>query len=80
LFSSYLTSCQLKVKPKNNNISGLQIADLLAHPSYKALLNRHNNQPLPSNFGGKIASILEETKLLRNPLGTINGWGRKWLP
>jgi hypothetical protein len=30
--------------------------------------------------GGKIASILEESKLLRSPSGQINGWGRKWLP
>lgn len=55
-------------------------AELLAYPSYKALLCRHNNQPLLTNFGGKIASILEDSKLLRSPSGQINGWGRKWLP
>jgi len=80
VFQTCLTSCQLKVKPKSNNISGLQIADILAHPSYKALLSRHNNQNLPNNFGGKIATILENSKLLPSPTGQINGWGRKWLP
>lgn len=80
IFDSFLTSRQLKVKPKSNNIAGLQLADLIAHPSYRALLARHSNQPLPTNFGGRIAQILEATKLHRSPTGQINGWGRKWLP
>ena len=35
-----LTSKQLKVKLKTNNISGLQLADLLAHPSRNEILIR----------------------------------------
>ncbi len=38
-FQKALTSSQLKVKPKANNISGLQVADLLAHPSRNEVLN-----------------------------------------
>ena len=79
-FTQYLTSKQLKVKPKSNNIAGLQIADLIAHPSYKATLARRSGKPLPANFGGKIAQILEEEKYYRSPGGKIYGWGRKWLP
>lgn len=75
-----LTSCQLKVKSKANNIAGLQLADMIAHPSYKATLFRHHKQPLPDNFGGKIAKILEEMKYYRGPQGKIDGYGRKWLP
>jgi len=37
-FQRVFTSKQLKVKPKANNISGLQIADLLAHPSRNEIL------------------------------------------
>jgi len=79
-FKDCLTSSQLKVKPKQNNIAGLQIADLLAHPSYKGIMARKNNKPLPTNFGGLIVEILEETKYDRSPEGKIDGWGRKWLP
>ena len=79
-FSKYLTSKQLKVKLKSNNIAGLQLADLLAYPSYKATLARHNDEKLPENFGGKIARILEESKYSRNSRGQIRGWGQKWLP
>lgn len=79
-FAAYLTSKQLKVKPKSNNIAGLQIADLIAHPSFKATQARRDNKTLPENFGGIIATILEEEKYHRSSTGRINGWGRKWLP
>lgn len=80
LFQARLTSCQLKVKAKSNNIAGLQIADLIAHPSFRATLARHEHQALPVNFGGQIAQILEQSKYDRSPRGQIDGWGRKWLP
>jgi hypothetical protein len=37
-FQKRLTSRELKIKPKSNNISGLQLADLLAHPSRNEIL------------------------------------------
>ncbi|MHB8845964.1 MAG: DUF3800 domain-containing protein [Nitrospirota bacterium] len=37
-FQKALTSKQLKVKQKMNNISGLQLADLVAHPSRNEIL------------------------------------------
>ncbi len=80
IFASHLTSKQLKVKTKSNNIAGLQLADLIAHPSFKAMLARRQNQALAANFGGQIAQILEESKYVRSPSGRIDGWGRKWLP
>lgn len=80
VFATCLTSRQLKVKPKSNNIAGLQLADLIAHPSYRAVLARHNKEAIAENFGGQIAQILEASKLHRSPTGRIIGWGRKWLP
>lgn len=80
LFQSRLTSRQLKVKAKSNNIAGLQIADLIAHPSYRATLARHARQTLSDNFGGKVAEILERDKYYRDSRGRFEGWGRKWLP
>jgi uncharacterized protein DUF3800 len=40
-FQSALSSSELKVKPKTNNVSGLQLADLIAHPSRNEILNEH---------------------------------------
>lgn len=74
-----LTSRQLKIKPKKTNVAGLQLADLLAHPSYKAVIARREHEDLADNFGGRIAAILEESKYNRSPSGRVDGWGRKWL-
>jgi hypothetical protein len=75
-----LTSRQLKVKNKSNNIAGLQLADLVAHPGFRAALARANREALPDTFGGKIARILEESKYDKSDTGRIEGWGRKVLP
>ena len=80
VIQGHLTSSQLKVKPKANNIAGLQLADLLAHPGYKTALARRNREALPGNFGGQIGQILLDSKYDRNQAGKIDGWGIKWLP
>lgn len=79
-FAAVLTSHELKVKPKISNIAGLQVADLIAHPSYRAVLAWHDKQALGAFWGVEIAQLLINTKYLRSPSGKIDGWGRKWLP
>ncbi len=78
-FQNAFTSKELKLKPKSANVSGLQLADLIAHPSYRAILSNDNGEGLPDNFGGRIAQILEESKYLRRG-STIKGYGTKRLP
>ena len=59
-FQERLTSKQLKVKTKTNNISGLQLADLLAHPSRNEILKE--NGLLERNiapFAEKVIEILQ---------------------
>ena len=55
-----LTSKQLKVKPKANNIAGLQLADLIAHPSRNEILHEHGllEKPL-APFATSIIQILQ---------------------
>jgi Protein of unknown function (DUF3800) len=79
-FAERLTSSQLKVKPKSANIAGLQLADMIAHPSFITTKARHEGQPQADNFGGRIAAVLEASKYRRRWDGQIEGWGRKWLP
>ena len=59
-FHEVLTSKQLKVKPKANNISGLQLADLIAHPSRNEILNENGllEKPL-APFATRIISVLQ---------------------
>lgn len=77
-----LTSCELKVKPKKANIAGLQLADLIAHPSRREVLIE--NQLLVDDrdtFGDQICAILRQSKYLRDQrTGRIQGYGKKLLP
>ena len=79
-FVARFTSSQLKVKPKTANVAGLQLADLIAHPSFIATKAHRDGVPLPPNFGGQVALILEASKYRRRYDGLIVGYGTKWLP
>jgi len=76
----YLTSKELKVKPKANNIAGLQIADLVAYPSYQYTRSRYLGERLPNNFGHRIVDLLSASKYDRGWNGRLEGYGIKWLP
>jgi hypothetical protein len=77
-----LTSKELKIKPKSANIAGLQLADLIAHPSRREILLE--NGLLGDDrtvFGDQICEILRTSKYLRNwRTGQIGGYGKKLLP
>lgn len=79
-FKKYLSSCQLKVKPKSNNIAGLQVADLIAYPSFKKILYQKGRTDRISQFGEKIIEILEKDKYYRGTTNRLWGYGKKWLP
>jgi hypothetical protein len=59
-FQKVFTSKQLKVKPKNNNISGLQLADLIAHPSRNEILQEQGLlERAIAPFAGRLIEILK---------------------
>ena len=74
-----ITSRELKVKPKSANISGLQVADLLAYPLYKYALKYYNltedNRP---TFNDKILEIIKP-KIYKKG-NKLDGYGLKLLP
>lgn len=75
-FQHSLTSRQLKVKPKTSNVSGLQLADMLAHPSRAEILEKEDllgRELAP--FSMKIIDILQ--KKYDQDEGTI--FGKKFL-
>jgi hypothetical protein len=76
-----LTSHELKVKPKTADIAGLQLADLIAHPSRREILLDYKLMTDDRNiFGDKICAILRDDKYLRSRAGQIMGYGKKLLP
>lgn len=57
-FQKALTSRQLKVKPKSANIVGLQLADLIAHPSRNEILRDNGVDINVAPFAEQIIGIL----------------------
>lgn len=76
-----LTSKNIKLEPKTANVAGLQIADLIAHPSCRAMRLTRENKEAPDDFGTKIVRILNDKKYRRSKHNNqIYGYGLKWLP
>lgn len=75
-----LTSRELKVSPKHDNVAGLQLADLIAHASWKSMRLSREGQPQAHDFGGRIAALLLKSKYRRSWWGKVDGYGTKWLP
>ena len=75
-FQKALTSKEIKIKPKLNNIAGLQIADMLAYPLreklfYEKGIRRHN-------FKGRFSELVYESvasKIRRGEKGKLKGFG-----
>jgi Protein of unknown function (DUF3800) len=59
------------IAPKSSNSSGLQMADMIARP-----VGRHVLDPTQSNRAYDVA----EKKFRRSPSGKIEGWGLKHFP
>ena len=78
---AHLSSKKLKLKKKEANVTGLQMADMIAHPSAMYVRSQHNAGAPPDRFGGDIVRVLEDFKYRRNGwTGKLEGYGVKWLP
>ena len=72
-----LTSRELKIKPKNLNISGLQVADILAHPVMRdVLLDWGRVDSLGGAFAERIIKVAKPKYNRQRYNGTIRGYGR----
>ena len=84
-FKNHITNSQLKFATKQkvllHKIYGLELCDLVAHPSMN-YIKKINNLPHSQKaiFGQKIAEILENSKYYRSENGKIDGYGIKLLP
>jgi hypothetical protein len=76
----HFTSLELKVKSKQANIAGLQIADLIAHPARRwCFKNFFNMTDSANTFGDQIIEILVNEKFFRYNC-EIRSYGAKKLP
>jgi uncharacterized protein DUF3800 len=79
-FQERLTSKHIKIQPKTANITGLQLADLIASPSCRSLICERTNVAMTAGFGQQVQDVLKKKKYLKRWDGSIAGWGTKWLP
>lgn len=77
---SALPAKSLKFRDKRDNITGLQICDLVAHPSHIYVRTLQNHEVELGPFAQKIIPILCEEKYDRSYVGRISGYGTKYLP
>ena len=58
-FAAVFTSRQLKVKSKANNVAGLQLADLVAHPSRNEILYDEGLITKLAPFAQRVSALLK---------------------
>lgn len=75
-----LTSKKLKLKNKASNVAGLQIGDMIAHPSAMYVRSVNSAGCVPGRFGDEVVKILPSDKYRRSWSGRLRGYGIKWLP
>jgi len=76
---STITSKELKIKPKSANISGLQLADLIAYPLYRYALKYYSiRDDGRETFNEQMLEVLKP-KIFRN-VNKMDGYGLKKLP
>lgn len=78
---SAIRSSKLKFRTKSHNIAGLQLCDLIAHPSHIfARWHMDRNSVSFGPFSSQVVSILCRSKYDRSERGGIIGYGVKHLP
>lgn len=78
----HLTSGEIKLKGKDSNVAGLQLADILASPARRDLICRKEGVEMNECFGKGIVQELRKTKYRRStwPPYKLEGYGTKILP
>lgn len=66
---------QLKMKQKSNNLAGLQLADLVAHPSRNEILVENGHPVTIAPFAAKVIAVLQD----KHDKGGDRVFGKKML-
>jgi len=75
-----IVSPVLKIRYKPDNIAGLQLCDLIAHPSHMHIRDRMRHRVELGAFCQRVRDLLVAEKYDRSHTGMMLGYGYKWLP
>lgn len=77
---SVLTSKEIKIKEKKENIPGLQLADLLASPCFAHCKAVYTGCDPAKGYSGKVGAAIEQHRFYRDHSGNPHRYGRVWRP
>lgn len=80
LTTSRLPAKSLKFRTKKDNIAGLQLCDLLAHPSHFTIRENLKHDVYLGPFCERVSELLVKQKYDRSYYGDVRGYGFKHLP
>lgn len=75
-----LTTSEIKIKTKAQDVQGLQLADLLASTCFAHCRRVYDQGPTFDKFAMKVADLIEKKKFYRDPSGNPHRYGRVWRP
>lgn len=78
--ASRIRSSKLKFRWKWENVAGLQLCDLIAHPSHMLIRTRMHHDVRLGSFSTRLSDILVRSKYDRSATGKIQGYGIKYIP
>lgn len=73
-----IVSPLLKFRAKTDNIAGLELCDLIAHPSYMYVRQCHGHAVMPGPFAAQVIQTLCNLRYDRSQTGIIKGYGWKY--
>lgn len=75
-----LSSKEIKIKPKTDNLAGLQLADLLAATCFAHCRRIYADGPDYDTFAMQVGDLIEGHKFYRDSKGNPHAYGRVWRP
>lgn len=79
-FQRVLTSKKIKLKKKQHNIPGLQLADLLAHPVRREMIAQDQKRMNPKgDFGARLVEAARSKFNRHTSSGKVTGYGKVFL-
>lgn len=80
LTRAHIPGKNLKFRTKKDNVAGLQLCDLLAHPSHFTIRQNLRHEVNLGPFAERVSEILVRQKYDRSYSGDVRGYGFKALP
>lgn len=77
---SVLSTREIKIEPKCNDVAGIQLADMLAATCFSHCKRLYAGGPDFDIYAMSVSDLIENEKFYRSRTGNPHGYGRVWRP